>query len=743
MKRRICFWIMSIFIFITMVINVTGADTKITKTPHKIPELKKEIKIDGVLEDNEWKEALVLTMDYEVDPGENIKPPVKTEVLLFYGAKHLYAAFRAYDPKAGEIRAHVTDRDNIANDDYVGIVLDTFNDSRRAFVFQCNPRGIQADFMTTMIFAEEDWDGIWHSAGKVTEWGYVVEIKIPFTSLRFQKTKENQVWGFDAVRSYPRSVSHQIGLFPRSRSNNCYLCQAEKLVGFRGAKPGLNLEFDPTLSGILTQERESVPDGKFVKKKGKIEPGLTARWSFTPNLTLNAAVNPDFSQVEADAAQLDINTQFALFYPEKRPFFLEGNSFFRSRFFAVYTRSVVDPDWGVKVTGKEGKHAIGFFTVRDSVTNLWFPSSESTQITSADMSNIGTVLRYRMDVGKSSHLGALVTDREGDGYFNRVAGIDGDIRFTKTDRVFFQYLGSQTQYPDDIAQAYNQPMDRFDGGAFDCLFQHLTEHYFVFGHYQNVTSMFRADMGYVDQTGLKAYEAGTGYILRHNPGHWFTRIDLSGCYTHVTNQNNNMLQKIFQTWFNYFGPMQSAINVHATLGKQSYLGSEFDQNAIDFTAQIRPSGSIHLWLSGIVGDQVDFANIQDGNRLTLNPGIQYKMGSRFSIKLDHLYEKLNVDGGKLYTAHLTNFQLVYQFSRRAFLRTIFQYVDYKYNTSLYSIPLDPEFKHLFSQVLFSYKINPQTVLFLGYSDDYYGYSMIPIYQNNRTFFLKIGYALVL
>ncbi len=713
------------------------------KTPHVVPQVNGKVKIDGLLDEPVWQEALVLELKFEVEPGENIAPPVKTEVLLAYSAKHIYAAFRAYDPKPDEIRAHITDRDNIAADDYVGLVLDTFNDSRRAYVFHCNPLGIQADFITTMMQAQDEWDGIWNSAGKITDWGYSVEIEIPFSSLRFQKAADNQVWSIDTLRSYPRNLSHQLGLFPRDRSNNCYLCQADKIIGFKGARPGINLEIAPTLSGLLTQERESFPDGDFKETTNKVDPGITARWSFTPNLTLNAAVNPDFSQVEADAAQLDINTQFALFYPEKRPFFLEGSSFFATRLFAVYTRSVADPKWGVKVTGKEGRHTIGFYSVEDSMTNFWFPASESYQATSLDMNSIGTVLRYRYDMGRSSNIGVLFTDREGENYFNRLTGIDGDIRFSKKNRILFQYLGSQTRYPEDVALDFNQSLEKFNGSAFDGIYQYNTQHVYFFARHQKTTPGFRADLGFVDQTGLTLYETGGGYTWRHNPGHWYTRIQIVGDFWHVSDHEGNLLEKFFQTWFNYNGPLQSTVYFHITLGKRSYLGNEFDHNTMDFVIMANPSGALSLSLTGAFGDQIDFSNIQAGDRFRLNPAVQYKVGRHLSFSLDHLYERLDVSGGELYTANLSNFRFVYQFNRRAFLRTILQYADYNYNTALYSMPRDPRFKHLFSQVLFSYKINPQTVLFLGYSDDYYGNHFIPVTQNNRTFFLKIGYALVL
>ena len=731
-----------VFLLVAIPMNVTGLGAEVVKTHYKIPEITSKVKIDGVLDDKVWEQALVLTLNYEVEPGENIAPPVKTEVLLVYNATHLYVGFRSYDPDQTKIRAHVTDRDNIWNNDYVGIVLDTFNDSRLTHNFYCNPFGNQADRMSTLTSDAVSWDAIWNSAGRITKEGYCVEMEIPFTSLRFQGKKGDQVWGIDAVRNYPRNVIHTIGLFPRDRNNNCYMCQAEKVVGFSDARPGKNLEFDPTLSGILAQERENFPEGKFVNMEKDAEPGLTARWSFTPNLSLNAAINPDFSQVEADNAELAINTQYALYYPEKRPFFLEGSNIFESQFTPVYTRTVVEPVWGIKLTGKEKKHAIAFFSARDTITNLIIPSSQNSNLISVDIKNLSTALRYRWDMGRSSNIGFFITDREGDDYFNRLAGIDVDIRLTKKQRLAFQYLGSQTRYPDQVVKQYDQPNGKFSGGALDAYFSHNTRNVLIYGHYQDITPDFRADVGFIEQTGTKLYDLGGTYYWRQNPGHWYTTIQLGGMYVYMVEHDNQPLLKFFQGYLIYGGPLQSYLRIRVDLGERNYMGKELKESNLNITVTLRPSASLYLGFAGNTGDRADFVNVQDGRRLRLNLHIEYNMGRHFYLGFDHVYERLKVEGGRLYNANQTNLTATYQFDRRTFLRILLQYADYDYNTKLYIEPRDPKYNHLFSQVLFSYKINPRTVLFLGYSDDSLGYSDIPLTQKNRTFFMKIGYALV-
>jgi hypothetical protein len=222
------------------------------KIPYRVPKVSATARIDGELNEPFWQDAVVVEAKYEVSPGENIPAPVKTEAFLVYADNYIYVGIRAYDPDPLAIRAHITDRDNIWSDDWVLILFDTFNDNRRTYDYACNPFGIQADMIESTSGGGGSWDAIWESDGKITAEGYVVEMAIPFSSLSFQRSEGDQIWGFDLVRSYPRTVRHHIGTFPRDRNNNCYMCQAEKLIGFAGATPGRNLEFDPTLSALST-----------------------------------------------------------------------------------------------------------------------------------------------------------------------------------------------------------------------------------------------------------------------------------------------------------------------------------------------------------------------------------------------------------------------------------------------------------------------------------------------------------
>lgn len=728
-----------IFAFIIALASIASAIES-----HQVPRIDGEIKIDAFLDEAGWETALVLDLSVEVQPGENIAPPVRTQVLLCYGEHHLYAAFRAFDPDPSKIRARYADRDGLWDDDWVALVLDTFNDARRSFDFFVNPLGIQADMIETTGGGDSpQWDAIWDSAGRIDAEGYIVEIAIPFSSLSFQPSKGDQTWAIDAVRSYPRNVTHKIGLFPRDRSNNCYLCQADHVEGFAGADPGHNLEITPTLSAIRTEERSPFPEGPFETTDSRVEAGITAQWGVTPNLNLSATINPDFSQIEADAAQLDINTQFSLFYPEKRPFFLEGLDYFQTPITAIYTRTLADPAWGVKAAGKIGRSAVGFFSVRDDVTNLLFPGPEGSSATSVDASSTGTVLRYRYDVGKSSTVGGMITSREGDGYHNRLYGGDVDLRLTPTDTVRLQVLGSETQYPLEISQVFDQPEDKFTGHAIDFLYIHQTRSFEVYGKYQEISPGFRADLGFVPQAGFAFYDTGYLYTWQQDdPKHWYNKIKVWLGYERTEDSDRETLRSAPGTFVEYNGPLQSSFFALVYYGKQTYLGTEYDDRTINSSFNIFPTGNIKLGLRVLAGDRIDYAHARPGERLRLVPSIEWFAGRHLNLDFSHIYEEFDVDVGRLYTANLSELRTVYQFNRRAFVRLILQYADYNYVVENYSQPRDPEFKHLLTQVLFTYKVNPRTALYLGYSDNHQGDSQVDLTQLNRTAFFKIGYAWV-
>jgi hypothetical protein len=721
-----------------------GSGTK--EDPYIIPRVESAIKVDGNLEDKEWEQALKLNMPYETWPGENTPASVRTECYLAYDRSNFYIGFRAFDPEPSKLRAYYYERDNIFSDDFVAVFLDTFNDERRAYGFRSNPYGVQWDdirirtSVSTAVATPLAFDAIYNSKGQVYDWGYAVEMSIPFNQLRFQRGKEAQVWGFNARRVYSRNMLYLLDLMRIDRSNGCQMCQYVKIKGFAGASPGRNIELVPTLTFTRTDERSDFPEGDFEKRNQDVEPGLTARWGITPNTTFSAAVNPDFSQVEADTLQLDINEPFALYYDELRPFFYEGAEFFNTYLNAVYTRTMRDPSWGLKFTGKARGNTFGVYVVRDDITNLIFPGSYGSSSTSLDMANTSAVFRYKRDFGSNYTVGLLATNREGDDYFNRMAGIDTELRFSKKDRVQVQFLGSSTQYPYEVARDYSQEEDEFGGSAFAFNYTHDSRNWDLLFEYKNLTGGFRSDLGFITQVNYQIGSASTFYTWYGSRKNWFRELTLGGKYSYTADQDGNLLYSGGYTQLSYKGPSQTDAALYLLKYRESYLFKDFDEFSVTFVGGIKPSARVEFSLTGIVGDRIDYANVRLGNRVLLAPEIVFKPGRRLRLTLSHTYERLSADSDRVFTANASEIRGIYHLNVRAFFRAILQYIDYDYNAENYTFPINPRRKNLATQLLFSYRVNPRTLFFLGYSDTYLGNQNFPLTQRSRTFFAKLSYA---
>ena len=724
-------------------VPATGADgERPVKVPQRIPKIDNEISIDGVLDEEVWDRALVMGVNNEVRPGNNIPAPVETDMLLAYSETHFYVAFRAWDPDPSQIYAHLCDHDRMWNDEWVVIGIDTYNDQRGGYEFACNPLGIQGDTASGIHGDGNAWDGIWDSAGEIFDWGYSVEMAIPFSTLRFQRAEGDQIWGVDAVRSYPRDVRYHISLYPRDRDDNCYRCQMDKLIGFEGATPGRNIEIDPTISAVASQFRQDFPSGDFSDPDDEYDVGVTARWGITPNVTLSAAANPDFSQVEADAFQLDVNRQYALWYEEKRPFFLESSGAFDN----FYSRSIASPIWAAKVTGKAGENTFGALVARDELTNLIISGSERSAYAPLDMESTATALRYARDIGDMSSVNTYYNGREGEGYYNRVAGAEAEFWFTENDKIEVQAEGSYTQYPDavlDDEDIEGQPEGEFSDRSYEVQAGHFTSGLDVYANYSDVGDNFRTDLAFMPRVGYRHIETGAGHTWQRESGSWWTMLNFGGCYNYQEFQDGTKSTRGTNFWMNYQGPKQSFADLNGWLGTTVFEAKEFDTWELNFDAGFWPSSSLFAFIDASYGEAVDYRNVRSGHRFSVGPHVELKLGRGLSSELGHTYEYFTEKGDELYTANVSFLKAVYQFNRRTFVRGILQYMDTAYNTSLYPEGWQEEEQELSSQVLLSYKLNPQTVFFLGYSDIHEGDQDTDLTQSGRTLFAKIGYAWVL
>jgi hypothetical protein len=717
----------------------TGAAVAATEH-YEITRTASPIRVDGVLEETAWEGATAIPLAHEWFPGDNVPAPVATTALVTYDGEHLYVAFRAADPDPSRIRARFADRDAATDDDTVGFMIDPFHDGRRAFQFRVNPLGVQMDAVNSDVEGTEDfsWDAIWESAGRITGEGYVVEIAIPFRQLRFPASGNPQTWGFLAMRDWPRSLRHRLRSIVTDQDRNCLVCQCGELAGFERLETGRNLEVTPTLTGGLTEERTGFPEGPFETADDKLEPGVSARWGVTPNVSLNAALNPDFSQVEADAAQLDVNVRFALFFPEKRPFFLEGADFFETQLPLIFTRTVADPVAGIKVTGKQDAHAFGAFFARDRLNNLILPGSQSSRAVILDQDVTSGVLRYRRDLGKTSTLGVLWAGREGDEYRNHVAGLDGVYRFTGSDVVRYQLAGSTTRYPKALEGL--GPRESFDGHALSLSYQHADRNWGWSGGYQELAPEFRGDSGFINQVGVRGGSAGVERRFRGEEGGWFSNV-----YAFFGVDGTREYDGAWNEWgsdlvLTYQGPRQSEVSVSVAPNQEHFQGVTYHNTRYGASGQLQPTGDSELALAVRWGEAIDFVNNRQGEFVTLSPGVELKLGRRFQGRLDWVHQEFDVEGGRLFTVDLPQTRLLYHFSRRSFLRAILQYEWLRREPDLYTVAVNRESKELLTQLLFSYRLNAQTVFLVGYSDNHLGINAVDLTQTDRTVFLKLGYA---
>lgn len=702
------------------------------------------VAVDGVLDEPTWRAAEPIAVPWEWSPADNAPAPVATEVLLAYDAERLYVAFRAHDPEPTRIRARFADRDVPLDDDTVGFMIDPFGDRRRALQFRVNPLGVQMDAINNDVEDTEDfsWDAIWESAGRVTATGYVVEIALPFRQLRFPRVEGVQTWGFLAMRDYPRSLRHRLRSIRTDADRDCLVCQFRDITGLEGMTTGRNLEVTPTLTGLGTEARPS-PGAAFETVDEIFEPGLFVDWGPSPNLSLAGTANPDFSQVEADAAQLDANTRFALFFPEKRPFFLAGADLFETRLPLVFTRTVADPDAGVKLTGKEGRHAFGAFFARDTLNNLIMPGPESSDTLSVDDEVTAGVLRWRRDVGEASALGLLYTGREGSGYSNHVVAGDGLYRLGDSDLVRFQLAGSRGRYPDALAATDGLPAGSFAGYATALNYTHDSRDWYAFWSYDDYGPGFRADSGFFPQVGVRGTSAGVERQWRGGEDAWYSNLFLFFGVDGDREHHGDWNQWGSDLVFTYLGPMQSEISAELAPNQEFFDGVTYHNFRQSLYGALRPSGSVFLELDIGWGETIDFANSRQADFVTVSPSLELKLGRRLQSELSYDRQTLDVAAGRLFSLDLVQTRILYHLNRRAYLRAILQHRDLHRDPGLYTFAVDETEESLLTQLLFSYKLNARTALLAGYSDGHLGTDAFELTRTDHTLFLKLSYAWLL
>ena len=714
-----------------------------------LPRTVGDIHIDGVLDERVWQDATQIELGFENDPGENIPARVKTVAYLMEDGANLYIGFEASDPDPSKIRAYLRDRDTADNDDYVGIVIDTYNDGRRAFEFYANPLGVQMDLANddtanrrNAFESDYSWDAIWDSAGRVNEDGYVVEMRIPLNQLRFPAVDGKQTWGIDLTRSYPRGTKYLFSSNLRDRGIDCNLCQIGEISGLENAEPGRDLEVVPTLTTTQSDYTDDPGVEPMVSGSAKTEAGVSLRWGITPDLTANLAINPDFSQIEADAAQLEVNNRFALFFPEKRPFFLEGADYFNTPFRAVFTRTIATPEVGAKLTGKRGENTFGIFATQDKVTNLLFPGAFESDTTTLEQSNTSFVGRYSRGFGNTSSIGGLVTVRDGNGYHNYLASIDGRWKINDQHTLTAQHLESETQYPIDVAIEFEQPQEVFDGSATGVRYKFKSRNWFANLRHARLSEGFRADSGFQARVGIEKQIGNFGHDWYGVDGGWWYQMRFQSQYESSHLEDGTFAGKELSARFGIGGPMQSWTQVAIVGGSELESGVLFNKQSIRLYFEAQPRGGLTFAILAEDGEQIDYDNTRLGDRILLKPKVTWNINQSLLLDVSSIFASLDTkEGEKIFDASVVDARVTWQFNLRSFLRVTVQHSETSRNTDVYIDEVDANSKDVGRQLLYSYKINPQTVFFLGYSDQYVDDdSLDGLTASDRSLFMKIGYA---
>ncbi len=767
-------------------------------SPVSVPKFATPPVIDGKLDEAVWQNAAVLKDFYQIDPGDNIAPSKPTEVLIGYDPKFLYVAFRAFD-EPDKVRSTVAKRDSIFQDDYVGFYLDTFNDKRKAFEMFFNPLGIQGDGVLTEGSGEDfSVDVLMESKGLVNDTGYVVEVAIPFKSIRYE-AGNGKLWGAHFFRRIQRFNRELSSWMPFSRSIDSNLSQAGHLGGLEGISTERTLELIPSLtlseSGKFVRSFGPLPlatvdPGRIVNEPIKFEPGLTAKFTPSSALTLDLAINPDFAQVEADQLVVTANQRFPIFFAEKRPFFLEGIDIFRTPITAVHTRAIVDPDVAVKLSGKKGRNTFGLMVASDNGPGTFVGDERLNpgNFRFLDKNAHIGVLRLKRDIGKENSIGMIATTYNFIQKHNDLLGVDGRFRLDKQTTWTFQALGTTSRNnffsPDEGKSRY-----RTGNGL------GYTTSYNVSGrnwgwelYAEGFTKDYRADVGFFQRTNSNF----NSFFLRYNSDpqpkkklisyhlHQFTHFDYDWqrrLYAYETefvfelslprsSYFGAFYEPGYERLFDHeFGATRQArpCNPFAVANKCTFYGEDTERSSrknhfsvfggSNYSKKVQFNGQVTYRLGHF---DLDFGNGRKyprvspaalllgqnapldpgrGNLLQINGGLTYQPTNELRMQFNLVKQRLvRNDTGR--TAFDINI-LTFRGTYQ-FTKATFARAIVDYNTLS---------QRARSQFLAGWTPSPGTSLYVGYNDDMnlneinpFTREIVPGFRrNSRTFFIKMSY----
>ena len=664
------------------------------------------------------------------EPADGAQPTQDTDVYLAYDDRNLYAVFICWDKEPEKIRARMTRREDIFSDDSAEIMIDTFNDARRGYVFAANPLGIQWDALWTegsigngqpadFSGFDPSFDTVWNSEGRLTSQGYMLLMTIPFKSLRFPKAEQQQ-WRIILNRSIPRTNEN---LFWPRISNRIQgrFNQAATATGIDRISPAHNIQLIPygLLRGFRDIDDRDPSHPFFGSRTLQPEIGLDAKFILHDSFVLDATINPDFSQIESDQPQITVNQRFAVFFPEKRPFFLENSNYFTSPIDLVFTRNIAHPEFGLRLTGKTGPWAVGVLASDDRAPGEALPLSNPH---AGDRATF-TIARVSRDILDQSTIGAIYTDREFAGGYNRVGGIDANLKLDPHWRLQGQAVSSSTF--DIIAGT-----PHVDGLGYKVDLERSGRRLNLQSQYLDFSPNFQSEAGFVNRVDLREQIVKASYYWRPE-GKFLISYGPTLQQFNIWDHSGTALDYFVYPGFRVDMTRGTYVNFHP-YGYDDVRLRPVDYGTLSrVTAYPQPFWGIDagtswfkqfeltaFFVSGVgvnynptVGQAPTIGHEDQGN-FTLT----FHAAGRLRIDNAYLIEHIRERDAHLtaVTNHIIRSKWNYQFTRDLSARVILQYNAVLSNPAISSLAPTKNFN---TDFLITYLIHPGTAIYVGYNSD--------------------------
>ncbi|MGH7490820.1 MAG: DUF5916 domain-containing protein [bacterium] len=684
----------------------------------------------------------------QYEPGDGTPVSEETRAYLSYDEKNLFVVFVCKDDP-DKLRARMAKREDISSDDQVVVYLDTFRDGQRAYIFAANPLGVQLDgVLTEGQDPDFSFDTLWRSEGRLTPDGFVVRMAIPFKSIRFS-VDSTQSWGIALSRILPRHNEEAYWPYVTKRIKGL-IPQFAITQGIQQISPGRNLQFIPygIFSSARVLETETEAPGFNIANDRRL--GVDAKAVLRDAFTLDMTLNPDFSQVESDEPQVTINQRFEVFFPEKRPFFIENAGFFQTPVNLFFSRRIVDPQYGARLTGKAGRWAVGALAIDDPAA---VRLAEESDLSLDGRAGIG-VLRLQREFGEQSNIGVLATSRDFASSSNRVFALDTRLKLHSN-----WILSAQAGR--SITQEFEGP--KLSGSTYFVELAHDSRNLEYFGRYLDFSPDFRSQLGFVPRVDIRQTEQNAKYRWRPKSG---PIVKFGPEVLALLNWNR---QGQMQDWqvdseFQFELNGQTEIKVARTEAFELFENREFRKHA----TTIGVSSEWLKWLSFTAeyswGTDVNFdpapgmepflGKAREAKfQLTLRPTPRFRFEQ--TCIYGSLKTSINPRLGEAFAAAssvfnnpIARWKLTYQFTRELSVRAILDYEAVLPNPALVDLEREKRFA---ADILFTYMLNPNTALYVGYIDGYENLALTaaeqselyrtnsPFNSTGRQFFLKASY----